>query len=223
MFAGAGWRVVPLNAGQRLADVWAHVASPGHLVRRPRRMNARLKLTALAALATLLGSASLSVIFLDSSWFGQTLVAVIVAAGMCALGRRIGLPRLIVPLFALLGVAFLLTWVYARDVAVLGFFPGPGAIRSLNETALLATRASKHTVAPVAVNDGFVLLTAAGVAGIDLLVDTLAVGFRSAALAGIPLLGLYAVPVSVSRDGVPWPYFALGAVGWSAADARRGS
>jgi transglutaminase-like putative cysteine protease len=179
-------------------------------------MNAKLKLTALSAVATLLASASLSAVYDDGGWFGQTFVAVVVAAACCALGRRIGLPRLVVPLLGLLGVAFLLTWVYAKDDAVFGFFPGPGAVRSLNSTALLATRAAAHTVAPVAVNDGFVLLTAAGVAAVALLVDTLAVGFGSAAMSGIPLLALYAVPVTVSRTGVPWPLFAVGALGWLA-------
>ena len=47
--------------------------------------------------------------------------------------------------------------------------------------------------------------------------------YRAAALAGLPLLALYGVPVAVVRDGVPWIYFALGALGWMALILAEGN
>jgi transglutaminase-like putative cysteine protease len=68
----------------------------------------------------------------------------------------------------------------------------------------------------VPVEPGLVLLTAAGAGLAALAVDTLAVTYRSAALAGLPLLALYAVPVAVVRDGVPGLLFVLAGLGWLA-------
>ena len=42
----------------------------------------------------------------------------------------------------------------------------------------------------------------------------MAVTGRWAAAAGLPLLTLYAVPAAVVPDGVPWPLFVIGAVGY---------
>ena len=47
-------------------------------------------------------------------------------------------------------------------------------------------------------------MLAAAVGLVAVVVDTIAVTCRSPALAGLPLLALYAVPVSVVADGVAW-------------------
>ena len=79
------------------------------------------------------------------------------------------------------------------------------------------------SVPPAPNKASLVALVAGGVGLIALLVDTCAVTYRAAALAGLPLLALYGVPVAVVRDGVPWIYFALGALGWMALILAEGN
>ncbi len=68
--------------------------------------------------------------------------------------------------------------------------------------------------APAPTTPLLVALSVAGVGAIALVVDALAVTGRWAAAAGLPLLALYAVPAAVVPDGVPWPLFVIGAVGY---------
>ena len=53
-----------------------------------------------------------------------------------------------------------------------------------------------------------------GVLVIGLLVDALAVTFRSAAPAGLPLLALYSVAAGLSDGGASWLWFLLAAAGY---------
>ena len=64
-----------------------------------------------------------------------------------------------------------------------------------------AGRTSTATPRPIGVSPGIELITVAGVGLVALAVDTLAVTFRRAALAGLPLLVLYTVPTAVAPDG----------------------
>ena len=95
-------------------------------------MNVRGRMTAMAAFATLLASLSLAATFDDTDWFGPVLACVVAAAVGCAVGRRLALPRPLVPIPGLVLVVLVLTAIYANDVAVLGLLPGPGALRALD-------------------------------------------------------------------------------------------
>ncbi|WP_458243229.1 DUF3488 domain-containing protein [Streptomyces sp. MAI_2237] len=53
-----------------------------------------------------------------------------------------------------------------------------------------------------------------GVMIIGLAVDTLAVTFRSAAPAGLPLLALYSVAAGLSDGGTDWLWFLVAAAGY---------
>ena len=101
-------------------------------------MTARLRMTVVAAVATLLGALAMSSVFIDAAWFWPVLFTIAAGAAGCALGRRFGAPRPVVPLVGLAGVTLLTTWQFARDVAVLGFIPGPGALRELHRLLVVA-------------------------------------------------------------------------------------
>jgi transglutaminase-like putative cysteine protease len=185
-------------------------------------VSARPKLTFVAALATLFAALSLSAAFDDGSWFWPVVATTAAAALGCALGRRIGLPRLVVPLLGLAAVIVVVTWLDARDVAVFGLFPGPGALRALDELAREGFEGIRRYTTPAPTDPGLVMLAAFGVGAVAVIVDTLAVGYRSAALAGAPLLILYAVPLTVVRGGVPIILFLFAAVGWLALMLAEG-
>ena len=72
-------------------------------------MTSRTKLTIVAAIATMLAALSLSATFRTSAWFWPALAGVTVASAGCALGRRLDLPRPLVPFVGLLGLIVLLT------------------------------------------------------------------------------------------------------------------
>ena len=114
------------------------------------------------------------------------------------------------------GAALLLviTWMFAGHVARLGFIPDPDV---WHEFAALAERGSdvvNNDVAPVPVTEGVKFLVVIGVAFIAWVVDAVAVTWRQATMAGIPLLTLYLVPAIVLPDGVPWPLFLVAGAGW---------
>src|SRR5690606_34801915 len=67
---------------------------------------------------------------------------------------------------------------------------------------------------PAPLSDGIRLMLVGGVLVIGLLVDTLAVTFRSAAPAGLPLLALYSVAAGLSDGGSDWLWFLLAAAGY---------
>jgi hypothetical protein len=185
-------------------------------------VTARLRLTVVAAVATLLAAVGLSSVFDDSAWVWPVLFSVAAGSGGCALGRRLGVPRPVVPLMGLALVALFITWLYAHDVAVLGFIPGPGAIRELHQLLVVAGDDVRRFATPAPAEKSLVLLAAAGLGATAVAVDTLAVTCRSAALAGVPLLAVYAVPASVVRGGVSWVLFVVAALGWLALMLAEG-
>ena len=101
-------------------------------------MTARLHLTAVAAVATLLGALALESVFLDGAWVGPVVVAIACVAAGCALGRRLGAPRPVVPLVGVAALTLLVNRMYGRADAVWGLLPGPGAVRDLHALALTA-------------------------------------------------------------------------------------
>ncbi|MFI5098994.1 MAG: transglutaminaseTgpA domain-containing protein [Actinomycetes bacterium] len=177
-------------------------------------MSARPRLTFVAALATLLAALSLSSTFDDGNWFWPVVAAIAAGALGCGLGRRIGLPRPVVPLLGLAAVIVTVTWLNARDVAVLGLIPGPGALRVLDDLVRSGLEGMRKYATPAPTDPGLVLIAAAGAGLVAVVVDTLAVTYRSAAMAGVPLLLLYAVPLTVVRGGVPVLLFVAAAIGW---------
>jgi len=177
-------------------------------------MSARPRIAAAAAVASLLAALSLGPTFADGRWFWPVAGAVLTVALAGAAARRLGAPRGLVPVVAVAALVGYLTWAYARDPAVWKVFPGPAAWRELGALADGGLEVMNAYAAPVPVDPGLVLIAAAGVGLVAIAVDTLAVAARSAALAGLPLLALYAVPVAVVRNGVPWVLFLLGALGW---------
>ncbi len=187
-------------------------------------MTGHPRLTIVAVIAVLLTSLSLMSLLDSAQWLLTTTLLVGVVAATGYLARRLGSPRWLVPLIEIGVLALVIVARFTREVALWGVIPGEDArllVRSLLEEAFdtMATAAPPAPTTP-----GLVFLLSVSIAGIAVVVDTLAVTLRSPALAGLPLLVLYAVPVAIAADGVSWPYFGLAAIGWLAlllADSRE--
>jgi transglutaminase-like putative cysteine protease len=168
----------------------------------------------LAALATLLAMWSLAPVVEGDDWQGACLLVVLVVLGTGLLLRLLHLPAAVVGVGQLATGVVALTAYFAGSEAVLGLFPGPAALESLNITLIDGMDTVQRYAAPVPATRGLSLMLAIGVLLVALFVDVLAVGYRSPAAAGLPLLALYCVPAAVVPEGLSWPYFIVGAVGW---------
>ncbi|GAA4262858.1 transglutaminase TgpA family protein [Dactylosporangium darangshiense] len=165
-------------------------------------MNERARLTLIALGASALAALPLLNVFARYTWTAQTALVLALMGTAGVLTRLVRAPAW-APSAAMAASALL---------ALLLLFPG-GA-RHL--AALLAdgVAQARRFAAPVGDHDGLLLLAAAGVAALALLVDALVVQLRRPALAGLPMLAVYTVPVAVMPDSTGWAPFALGALGF---------
>ena len=168
----------------------------------------------LAAMATALTLWSMTPVIDGSRWWGPSLLMILIVVGVGALARWLQAPlAAIAPAQVVVG-ALGLTAVFAGGDAVLGLVPGPDALATLTRVVADGGDTISRYQAPVPIGDGISLLIAAGVLGIAVLVDLVAVTLRSPAAAGLPLLALYCVPAAVVPDGLAWRYFVAAALGW---------
>ncbi|MFF9500479.1 transglutaminaseTgpA domain-containing protein [Streptomyces sp. NPDC014656] len=172
----------------------------------------RLALAAWAA--SLMAAGALLPLVKPATWIftAAFLLALQSAAGM--LCRRVPLARpLTVGVQLLVGVVAL-TVVFAREQALLGFLPGPLAVQRVAELFRLGAEDVGTYAIPAPDTEGIRLMLVAGVLTIGLLVDVLAVTFRRAAPAGLPLLALYSVAAGLSGGGAGQLWFLLAATGY---------
>ncbi|MER5971065.1 DUF3488 and transglutaminase-like domain-containing protein [Streptomyces sp. NPDC002055] len=177
-------------------------------------MSGRGRLTICAALATLLAAGSLLPLVEPTGWILQAALLLTVVSGVGALTRRVPLARPLTVAAQALAALLLLTVAFARGQAVAGVLPGPDAFQEFGQ--LLAEGADDvgQYAIPAPVTGGIRLLLIGGVLVIGLAVDALAVTYRSAAPAGLPLLALYSVAAGLSQGGARWLWFLLAAAGY---------
>ncbi|MGW2107484.1 transglutaminase TgpA family protein [Streptomyces sp. NPDC001948] len=177
-------------------------------------MSGRGRLALCAFAATLMAAASMLPLVEPAGWILQAAFLLAVQSGTGALVRRAPVPRVLVVGAQALVTLVLLTVVFARQQAMAGLLPGPEAVQRL--THLLASGAEDvgRYAAPAPVTDGIRLMLIGGVLLVGLAVDALAVTFRSAAPAGLPLLALYSVAAGLSGGGADWLWFLLAAGGY---------
>jgi transglutaminase-like putative cysteine protease len=183
-----------------------------------------LRLPVTAALATVTSAICLGPVFLTGAWFFPSVFAVVAVAVGCEVARRVAASPTTVPLGGLVGLLLYLLLRYGREEAYLSLIPSPASLDRLGDLAASGRADIERYAAPIGVSPGVQFLTIAGIGLVALAVDTLAVTWRRAALAGLPLLVLYTVPTAVAPDGVNWVAFAVGAVGFMAlllAEARE--
>ena len=179
--------------------------------------------TIAAAIATITASLSVLPLFDSGRWIMPTLLSVLLMSLVGAASRAVALPAPLQPILQLLALLTLLTIMFAQPAAALGVFPGPVALGELQEIARVALAEAESALSPVPTTDNLVFLAVGGIGLVALTVDTIGVTLRLPALAGVPLLLVYALPAAVIRGGVPWWLLPLAIIGWlllMAADAR---
>jgi transglutaminase-like putative cysteine protease len=184
-------------------------------------------MTVTAGVAVILTSTVLYPVFTDSLWFAASIGAVVTVAAVGALTRLRSLP---VPVCLAAGVAGLLLYlnlVFEARHSLLLVIPTPGSVSSLWRLAGTGFNDANRYAPPVPNLPGLLLLTVAGVGITAVLTDLIAVRLRSTALAGLPLLVLFTVPVMLNAPHsqlVTGLVFCLGGAGYLAmlsADGRE--
>lgn len=177
-------------------------------------MNSRRHLGLVAGAATVLASAPISAIFAGWTWLfeGGLLVAMVTGA---ALGARSLRGRLWAQLLAMLAALLVgLTWLFGEDTAILGLVPTPDTFAQFGKLFALAGEEVQKSYVPVPDLDGLLFVSALGMGAVAILVDLCAVGLRRPALAGLPMLAIYSVPVAVYIDSVSPIPFIVGSIGF---------
>ncbi|MFJ7898931.1 DUF3488 and DUF4129 domain-containing transglutaminase family protein [Streptomyces sp. NPDC096198] len=177
-------------------------------------MSGRARLALCAAAATLAAACALLPLVSPMTWLFQAAFLVAAQTGVGALARQVPLARpLTIACQAVTGL-LLLTLVFAHDQSLAGFIPGPDAIRHFGELLQSGSQDVGRYAIPAPLTPGIRLMIVGGVLVIGLLVDALAVTFRSAAPAGLPLLALYSVAAGLSHGAADWLWFLVAASGY---------
>jgi hypothetical protein len=153
-------------------------------------------MTVTTAVACVLASTALLPLFSNSRWLVIAAGAVIAVAATGALPRLRTLP---VPTCMAVSVAGLLLYLNTVFEAhsLLLLIPTPASLSRLWALAGTGISEANRHAAPAPDLPGLLLLSTAGVGVTAVLADLIAVRLRSTALAGLPLLVLFTVPVMV--------------------------
>ena len=188
-------------------------------------MNHRLTIT--AALASAAASTGLFPLIIGGTWFWGGVGAIIVVAGVGTLTRLRVLPPVVCLLAALGALLLYLNLLYEARLSFLHLFPTGASLAGLWRLFLQGLNETQRYASPVPPLRGIVLLATAGVGLVAALTDLIAVRLRRSALAGLPLLVLFSVPVAsgagknTAGDAI---VFCIGMAGYLAllsADGRE--
>ncbi|MGW6417909.1 transglutaminase TgpA family protein [Streptomyces sp. NPDC055055] len=177
-------------------------------------MSGRARLTLAAWGATLMASGALLPLVKPATWIFTAAFVLALVSGVGTLARRVPLARPLTFLAQTAVALLALTVIFAREQAVLWLIPGPQALTHATELFRAGADDVSRYAVPAPDTEGIRLMLVGGVVAIGLLVDTLAVTFRRAAPAGLPLLALYSVAAGLSGGGAGWLWFLLAATGY---------
>ena len=177
-------------------------------------MNGRARVALHGGIATIAAASALGSVFDGFGWLLPVVGAVAVVVAVSELVRWSPLPSALGPLLAAGGLLLYLTGVYAGAEAWWRIVPNDPALQALGDIARDGFRDVRKLGTPVPTTDGLVLITTVGIAMVALVVDLLAVTMRKAALAGLPLLSIFALSTSLARDGAGWIPFSIGTAGY---------
>lgn len=181
----------------------------------------RARLVALAAV--LLCATTFFPLVQGVVWLVELSVVIVLAATAAALAHR-AVGETVAAVVGLVVAALALTWVYALLEAFLLVVPSGATVQRFVELAAQGADTVTTSAAPAPATPGLRMITVAGLALVWWVVDLVAVVLRRPAVAGLALLAVYCVPTALVRDGLPWWWFVLAAVGYLvlvASDAQE--
>src|ERR1700722_6318421 len=161
-------------------------------------MTANRRMTVTVAFACALCSIALYPLIIGSAWFYAGLGAIITVAASGALSRLRALPVAVCLAISVAGLLLYLNLVFEVRHSWALIIPTPGSLSRLWELAGAGSPALGRQTTPAPELSRLVLLATGGIGITAIATDLIAVRLRSTALAGLPLLVLFTVPVPVS-------------------------
>jgi TgpA N-terminal domain/Transglutaminase-like superfamily len=165
------------------------------------------RMTVTAAVTVVLTSTVLYPVFIHAVWFAASMGAVLVVSLIGAATRLRSLPVLVCLAAGVIGLLLYLNLVFEARHSLLMVIPTATSISRLWGEVGTGLRNARIYAPPVPNVPGLLFLTEAGVGITAVMTDLIAVRLRSTALAGLPLLVLFTVPVMVNA-----PHSQLGTV-----------
>ncbi|GAB2590357.1 transglutaminase [Paractinoplanes abujensis] len=175
-------------------------------------MSGRRRLGLVAAGATLLAAAPIVSIFDSYTWLMQCLLTVGLIAGAAVGARTLRFPSWAQALSMIMVLLLTLTWLFPSGEEFL--IPTPSTFGHFADLFTQAGQDTRSYGVPVPDRDGLLFVTVLGIGSVAIAVDLLTVIARRPALAGLPMLAIYSVPVAVYVDSVPVLPFIIGAFGF---------
>ncbi|MER8182578.1 DUF3488 and transglutaminase-like domain-containing protein [Kitasatospora sp. NPDC094015] len=180
-------------------------------------MTTRAKLTVFAALATTLVTFSLLPVLHPSGWVAHAILLIAAAGAIGAGLRRLPVPRILVLPLQLLAMVYLVMLGFVQSSMTAGLLPGPAALDALGSVLADGGGNIQEYAIPAPATAGLRLIVVGSVALVAALVDAVAVTYRRAAAAGLPLLALYSVGTGLSGGtAAGWLWFLLAGAGYLA-------
>ena len=177
-------------------------------------MNGRRRLGLVAASATLLAAAPLSSIFETWTWLMECILAVGLVAGSAVAARTLRFPVWAQTATMVVVLLLTLTWMFPSNEELASLIPTTATFHHFGQLFQQAGADTRAYGVPVPDRDGLLFITVLGIGSVAIAVDLLTVVLRRPALAGLPMLAIYSVPVAIYVDDVPVLPFIIGAVGF---------
>ncbi len=177
-------------------------------------MNRRRHVAVVAGGATLLATTPLTVVFRYYGWFILSAVVITLIVGTGIAARAARAPVWAQAIAMVTALTLFLSSRFRSGHELLGFIPTGQTLRHFSDLLTAAGRDMRELAIPVADREELLFLTVLGIGAVAILVDVLAVGLRHPALAGLPMLAIYSVPVAVVSGSVPALPFVAGAAGY---------
>jgi TgpA N-terminal domain/Transglutaminase-like superfamily len=158
------------------------------------------RLTLAGAIATVLASIALYPLISSGGWFWAGIGAVIVVTAAGAATRLRRIPAAVCFLATLVVEFLYLNLVFAHHWSWGGLVPTDASLQHLSRLVTQASSEMSRYAPPVPGFRGITLLITAGIGLVSALTDLLAVRLRRPALAGLPLLVLFCVPLTTDSQ-----------------------
>jgi transglutaminase-like putative cysteine protease len=157
-------------------------------------------MTLTAAAAVVLTSTVLFPAFIGSSWFFGGIGAVFVVAAVGTLSRLRTLPVTVCALISLISLVLYLNLIFEASRSIIAVIPSTASMSALWHLAGQGFSDAGKYAAPAPTVPPLLLLATAGIGITAVMTDLIAVRLRSAAMAGLPLLVMFTVPVALNGN-----------------------
>jgi transglutaminase-like putative cysteine protease len=181
-------------------------------------MTADRRMTVTVAIACVLTSSVLYPLFYGAQWFYLGIGAVLAVAVSGTLSRLRTLPVVVCLAISLLGLLLYLNLAFEARYSLLRVIPTPTSIIRLGDLVGAGMTDASRYAPPAYYRPDLVLLAVGGIGLTAVMADLIAVRLGSVALAGLPLLVLFTVPITMKApSGVGTVIvFCVGAAGYLA-------